>query len=431
MGSEVTVRAEFDPTVAAAWGLNDLKSVKYDVLSMQTGKKLKSIITFFTNDIKFASLNMLSDLEKELTYLFIPDLSKAYLKADPNSTGINSYGQASPFTTKDFLDILNNPALTEKTLNQLLKKYADIAVSDLKDVSAMDYYMSAGELSEQQTRYTVKVDEKIFLKIAKDVLAEAKTDEDLSDLLVNLNLCTKEEYKKMVSAAQKEINEIIDYASSLEPEGLFIMRVWVDSDGNITGRDFSLATDKDTSLFGYKTVKKGELTGIEAWLSPDKGKVLNISSTVSKENGGINGNAVITYTTDKTSEAFNVVIKDVKCTSFGAGYYLNGNLTITGKSLAGGTIVVALNGNETEQRIKADLVKGTLTLISVTMDTKILPYEDFDLPTEADTVYDMGTQMDTYLNNEDLINYLKNINSKINVKGINQLLDQMINAYLR
>ncbi|WFR57371.1 hypothetical protein QA584_27825 [Anaerocolumna sp. AGMB13025] len=431
MGSELTVRSEFDPTIAAALGLPDLKSVKADMVSMQNAKKVKSIITLFTNDIKFTSLNMISDLEKQLTYLLIPELSKAYLKADPKSTGLNSYGPGSNFTTKDFLDILNNPALTEKTLNQLLKRYADIVVSDLNDVSAMDYYMSAGGLSDQQTRYTVNVDEKVVLKIAKDVLAVASTDEELSDLFVKLNLCSKAEYTKMIAAAQNEVKEMINYVNMFEPEGLFTMRVWVDSDGTITGRDFSLATDKDNSLFGYKTVKKGEVTGMEAWISPDKETIFKLSSTTSKDNSGINGNAVITYATDKTSVEFKALIKDLKYTSFGSGYYLNGNLVITGESLPGSTLLVAFNGNETAQKIKADFVQGTLNLISVTIDTKILPYEDFDLPSESDTVYDMTTQMDTYFNKGDFVNYLKGINSKINVQGINKLLDQMIKSYLR
>ena len=431
MGAELTVRAEFDLTIAAALGLPDLKSVKTDLLSMQNAKKAKSIITLFTNDIKFTSLNMISDLEKQLTYLLIPELSKAYLKADPKSTGLNSYGPGSNFTTKDFLDILNNPALTEKTLNQLLKRYADIVVSDLNDVSAMDYYMSAGGLSDQQTRYTVNVDEKVVLKIAKDVLAVASTDEELSDLFVKLNLCSKAEYTKMIAAAQNEVKEMINYVNMFEPEGLFTMRVWVDSDGTITGRDFSLATDKDNSLFGYKTVKKGEVTGMEAWISPDKETIFKLSSTTSKDNSGINGNAVITYATDKTSVEFKALIKDLKYTSFGSGYYLNGNLVITGESLPGSTLLVAFNGNETAQKIKADFVQGTLNLISVTIDTKILPYEDFDLPSESDAVYDMTTQMDTYFNKGDFVNYLKGINSKINVQGINKLLDQMIKSYLR
>lgn len=431
MGTELTVRAEFDPTIAAALGLPDLKSVKTDLLSMQNAKKAKSIITLFTNDIKFTYLNMISDLEKQLTYLLIPELSKAYLKADPKSTGLNSYGPGSNFTTKDFLDILNNPALTEKTLNQLLKRYADIVVSDLNDVSAMDYYMSAGGLSDQQTRYTVNVDEKVVLKIAKDVLAVASTDEELSDLFVKLNLCSKAEYTKMIAAAQNEVKEMINYVNMFEPEGLFTMRVWVDSDGTITGRDFSLATDKDNSLFGYKTVKKGEVTGMEAWISPDKETIFKLSSTTSKDNSGINGNAVITYATDKTSVEFKALIKDLKYTSFGSGYYLNGNLVITGESLPGSTLLVAFNGNETAQKIKADFVQGTLNLISVTIDTKILPYEDFDLPSESDAVYDMTTQMDTYFNKGDFVNYLKGINSKINVQGINKLLDQMIKSYLR
>lgn len=431
LGAEATIKAEFDPGFAAAVGLKNLKSIKTTAVSRQTDKKADSILTFFTNDIELTSMKVLTDVEKEVTYLLIPELSKAYLKIPTNSSYGNSYSTAALFSAKDVMEFFNNNPLTEELLNKLLKRYTTVALGEIKNVSSMDYFMTAGGISGDQTMFTVKIDEKTLLAIAEKVLKTARTDGDLEDLLVKLKICTKEQYGLIVDAALDSIAAQKDLYSELENETLFVMRVWVDSQGNITGREFLADADSDTSILGYKTIKAGANTGIEAWFSLEEEEVLKLSGTVSEENGLNSGDLSVTIT-DSYMDApleFNIALQDVSITSTDATSYMNGKFVITSTSLPGQRIEAALYGNEIEQKIKAELIQETTKLVTVTINSKVLSYEDFDLPSDSDKVYDMETQLEAYLNETDFAGYLENINKKVDVEGINAVLEQLLNAY--
>ncbi len=431
LGAEATIKAEFDPGFATALGLKNLKSIKTTAVSRQTDKKSDSILTFFTNDIELTSMNVLSDVEKEVTYLLIPELSKAYLKIPANSAYGDSYSTAAPFTAKDVMEFFNNNPLTEKLLNQLLKRYTSAALGEIKDVSSMDYFMTAGSISGDQTMFTVKIDEKTLLAIAETVLKTARTDGDLEDLLVKLKICTKEQYGIIVDAALDSITAQKELSGVLGNQTLFVMRVWADSQGNITGREFLAGTDSNTSVLGYKTVKDGTDTGIEAWFSPDEEVVLKLSGTVSEENGLNNGDLSVTITDAYTAAPleFNIALQDVSVTTKDASSYMNGKFVITSTSLPGQRIEAALYGNEIEQKIKAELIQETTTLVTVTITSKVLIYEDFELPSDSDKVYDMETQLEDYLKETDFAGYLENINKKVDVEGINRVLEQLLDAY--
>lgn len=433
IGAETTIKAEFDPSIAAALGLKNLKSLKTTIVSMQTDKKSDSLISLFTNDTELTSLNVLTDLEKEVSYIMIPELSKAYLKVSTNPAASNPYGSAAPFTSKDVMEFLNNNPLSESILNQLLKRYTAAAVGEIKDVSAMDYFTTAGGISDDQTRFTVKIDEKTLLAIADKVLTTAKTDLILQDLLVKLKVCTVAEYNAIIDSAIDAVASEKDMVSQYGNEELFVMRVWADSEGNITGRDFSGNTDSDISVFGYKTIKDGLDTGIEAWFNPSGKETLKLSGKVSKDkdNGAVNGDLAVTYSDSYAGSAqkFDVILQDVKSTYKDSTSYINGKFIVTGESLVGQSIIVDFSGNDTEQKIEVDLVQGTARLAAVTINTRILPYEDFDLPSDSDKVYDMETQVEDYLKDTDFESYLEEINKKVDVEGINTVLEQLLYAY--
>ncbi len=431
VGAQVTLRAELDSSIASSLGLADLKSLKATIVSMQTDKKANSLISLFTNDKEFTSLNVLIDLEKELEYILVPELSKAYLKLsmNPDYSGLDS--SVMPVTTKEIMDLFNNNPLTEDLLNKLLKNYAAIAVGEMKDVSVTGESVIAGSISTDQTKITVKLDEKTLLSIAEKVLTAAKSDKDLLNLFVKFKLGTESDYDKLI---QEVLNQVTVQKNNLPKDGseeAFYMNVWVDKDGNITGRGFSGSTDSKSSIFGYKTAKIDSQVGFTAWVNPSKEESLKLTGSVETENGAANGDAVLSYTDSdtQTSEEINIHLEDVTYAVGDLSSYINGKFVITGKSLSGMSIDVNCTGDSELQTMKMDFVQDGTKLVSVTMDTKILPYEDFELPSNTAKVYDMQTQMEDYLSSANIANYLKGINSKIDVKGINAVLEMLISEY--
>ncbi|MGB8455448.1 MAG: hypothetical protein WCD89_24340 [Anaerocolumna sp.] len=426
LGAQVDLKAEFDSSIAASMGLNDLKSLKATIISMQTDKKTNSLIHLFTNDKEFTSFSVLVDIEKELEYILVPELSKAYLKLslNPDYSGLGR--SAMPITAKELAELLNNNPLTEDLLNKLLKKYAAIAVGEISDVSVAYESVIAGSISTEQTQLTAKLDEKTLLTIAEKVLTAAESDKDLSDLFVKFKMGTEADYNKLIQETLKQIVNI----PMAGPEETLYMNVWVDTDGNITGRDFSDSADSDSSILGYKTAKIGSDVGFTAWFNPDKEESLKLTGNLETENDMTNGEVTLSYTDSdiQTREEFNVKLEDVKYTFNGSNSYVNGKFLISGDSLPGMKIDVNCTGDSELQTMKLDFVQDGTQLVSVTMDTKRLPYEDFELPSKTEKVYDIQTQLEEYLSSANLVNYLKGINSKIDIKGINAILEQIISG---
>jgi len=425
LATQGTVKVEVNSDLAAALGLKNFRSVQADVESKLTDKKADSKITYFVNDFKIITLDVLQDLENDIMYMVIPELSKAYLKISANSLG-----NTKLFTTKNVIDFFTSDKISASQLNRLLKKYANIAISQIKDVSAMDYYTSAGNIGDNQTMYTVKIDKKQYLAMAENVLKTARLDEDLKNLLVSLNVCTKEQFVQKIDTALKSVAQQKKAAAS-KNENLLTMEVWVDSQGNVTGREFAFNFNSNTITIGYKALSNGSNTGIDIWFSPDKGHTFQLNGTIKEENGCCNGDLTLTYAdlTQKTEQKFDVLLSDITTVTKDNVNYVKGNIIITSKALPGFKVEVNLSGSETEQLIKAEVVQGTSKLATVTVNSKVVPFKDFSLPSESDQIYDFKTQYNEYVKGLDVEGFIADINSKINLDEINSLLENAAISY--
>jgi len=430
VGAKTDVTVEISPKAAASIGLKGLKNFKASVISMQTDKKSQSVISLFTNDKQFTSLDVLTDTEKELVYILIPELSKAYLKISANS-GYED-GAAVPFTAKELTELLNNNPLTQELLNQLLKKYTSIIVEEISDVTIANDNVTIAGVNANETRMTVKLDEKTLLSIAEKVLTAAKADKDLLDLSVKFKICKESEYVAGINEALIQIRDEKAKVSKPDAEDKsLIMRVWADKEGNITGRDFSYASDAENSILGYKTAKNGSDIGIEAWYTPDKEEALKLAGKVKKDNAGVNGDIKISYEDSYTltSQTFNIKLEDFKYIFNNSGGYFNGQLTITGDGLSGMSIVVNCSGDSSRQTLKLDFIQEEVKVVTVTIDSELLDYKDFNLPSGSAKIYYMETQIGDYIVSADIVKYLEGINQRIDVEGINTVIEQMLSGY--
>lgn len=434
-GADVSIKAIFGQGLLKLLGTEDLKSIEASVLSMQTDKKSKSIISLAANDQTFTTLNMLMDTDKELAYILIPELSKAYLKLSTNPYDELSGSMAfTPFTAKQLTDFLNNNPLTEELLNKLLKKYTSIVINEVNDVTvAGSDKVIAGNVSANYTKLIVKIDEETALSIGEKVLTTAKEDKDLLNLLVAFKLCSKSEYNSRI---QETLDFIEKKKADIPEDGtgkeaVLTMNVYVDDKGNITGRDFSFEDNSEkinTLSFGYKTAKKDSDIGFDAWFTENGKDDFNLSGKVNAAETGVSGDITFTYNDpySERPEDIHIKLEDVKYTADGVGGYLNGSFKLTGDSLSGLSIGAEYSGNTEQQTMKMDFDQSGEKLLSLIVKAKSIPYVDFKLPSKSAQIYDAETQITEYLSTADLNGYLKGINSNINVKAINDYLALLI-----
>lgn len=426
IGTEMTIKADIDPSIVSSMGLEGLNSIKAAVKSMQTDKKSKSEISLFTNDKEFTKLDVLVDVDKELEYILIPELSKAYLKISMNPYSEVSNQTEVPFTTKELMDLIYNNPLSEDMLNKLLKKYTTIVVEDLKDVSVINDTVTASGVNEVATKAAVQIDRKTQLNIAEKILKTAKSDNELADLYVKFKLGTKEDYTNTINEALKQITGEKSKAGS-EDKAL-VMNVWVDADGNIIARDFTYSTDPATSILGYVSAKKDSDIGFEAWFTQNNNETFRTYGKVKEESKGVTGDIHIALNdgSSPVPDKFLIKLDNFSYTSDEYTSYMNGKFTITGNPLGGVSIAASCTGKDKQQTIIMDFAQYEKKLVSVLIDSKIIDYVDFKLPDKSSKVYDMVTQMEDYMATADIQKYLEGINKKIDVKGINAIIDQML-----
>lgn len=426
MGTEVSIKATLDSSITAPMDLKGLNSIKANIVSMQSDKKSKSTASLFINDVKFTSMDLFTDTKKELAYILIPELSKAYLKLSTKTDYNELLGLPELFSSQDLTTLLYDNPLSEKQLNQLLKKYADIIIAEVNNIeeSKQDKLM-AGDVTINATKITVKLDEKTAQAIAEEVLTTAKNDKELLDLCVKLKICTKKQY---IENLQKALDDLKKSKTTITSEEEIIMIVWIDSKGSIIGREFSTVSGLEKTSMGYKTVKDGSKVGVEAWFVEDKIQAVKMVGNFSTGTKGLTGVMNITSADKvaKTSESFSVKLENVKYTANKSNPFINGNITITGKSLSGMSIVANCIGDTKSQNINMKFVQDKVNLITLAIDAKTKTYKEFSLPSKNAKLYDAEKQMDKYLKGADLNKYLKTINKKIKVKGINNLINELM-----
>ncbi len=426
IGSEVTVKADIDPSIVSSMGLEGLNSVKAAIKSMQTDKKAKSEISLFTNEKEFTKLDVYVDINKELEYILIPELSKAYLKISMNPANGVSNQAPMPFTTKELMDLIYNNPLSEESLNKLLDKYTSILVEDLDDVSVINDNVTASGINEVATKAAVQITKKTQLDIAEKVLKTAKSDTELADLYVKFKLGTKQDYTNVINAALVQITEEKSKADT--EDKVLVMNVWVNADGNIIARDFTYDTEPGTSFLGYVSAKKDSEIGFEAWYTPNNDEKYAMDGRLKEEGKAVTGDIHLAVNdgTSPVSDKFLIKLDNFSYTSDSYTSYMNGKFTITGNLLSGMSIAVDCTGKDKRQTMKMDFAQYEKNQVSVLIDSKIIDYKDFKLPDKSAKIYDMETQMEDYMASADIQKFLKGINKKIDVKGINAIIDQML-----
>ncbi len=433
IGSETTLKITLEPDISALLGMEDFKSVEASITSMQNSNKSKSNVKLSANDKSITTLDVLVDIKNDLVYMLVPELNKAYLKiSNKNVSPVT--GSYSMMTSSQMMELLNNNPLTEDLLNKLLKKYSEILLTEVNDVTVYGKeQVYANGVAADYTKVVVKFDKKTVVTTTEKVLKAVKEDTDLLNLCVAFNICTKKEYDSRIKKALED-NEIQKKAletDSAMNSNFATMTLYVDGNGIIVGREFAFDAASKIPSFGYKTTKNGNNTGVEAWYKDTDKEELKFVGKVATENDAKSGEVSFLYTDTegKKTQPINLVLDNLKVITVGTGSAIDGKFTITGDIMKDISIVADCSGSGTQQVMDMDVLQADKRIVKVYMKTLLLDYQDFKLPSKSDVVYDMNTEMEKYLSSSDVKKFLQGINEKIDIKVINLYLDQMISLY--
>jgi hypothetical protein len=428
IGQETTLQATLDSSITNGTSIEGLTNIKATMLSMVKGKDSKTDMVISCNDQELTSIEAYT--LNDFIYLLIPDLSKAYLKMDTNySQEVVSTNQLS----NSILNYMNNP-VSGDLINQLIKEYGNIAINKIDNVTMKkNVNVTVDGIKSSYTRLTVSINEKNALNISKAILDAANKDTDLRNLCIDLGLCTKNEYNAAIKEGLTSISDSLKVLNKKKSNGdnILKMYLWVNSKGDIAGRSLKIYNGDETLDLGYRTTKSGMKMGVEAWVKSDDKDILRGTGSLTAKLTGVSGDFKISYTdsyNDSTS-VINVDFKNVKYTKNDTTGFLNGEFTITGSDFGDMSFNIKCTGESGKQDFLFNILQNNKSIALITATVKNVPFVDFTLPTSADKVYNMDTQLNDYIAQANMVEYLKGIKDKTNLKFIDNYVDEILASY--
>ena len=411
----------------------DFKSIEAKYSSMMNSEKGKVGIELLANGTSLANINTLLDLTNSETYIQIPELASAYLKLDSSvfntdASSFSSSAIASSASAETIQNMLSNPALSEKELNSILRKYSKVITSELgqvKDVKlSKNQTITANKMKQKATKVTINLSSRDLSKIVLSVLNKAKDDKDLIQLCEDADLCTADSYK---SGIETQISSLKESESELTDEKIVEMTVWTNSEGLIIGRELTITGDSVIN-FGYSTAKKGSSTGIEAWISNDNEEMATFLGKTDSNGKKESGSFTLNLTAAATSSiplSFKIDMEDYEIIPDREGTF-NGVFNITCTSLPGFTLTLDAKGTEKSQKLsfKISDTNGEVATISTTLED--VEYKDFNLPSSSDKIYDIETQSQDYLAEADTDGFLSHLSTVLKIEDINTLINELV-----
>lgn len=228
-------------------------------------------LTAFLNDKDIIDADFALDAETEMVYARVPSLSDQYLAYDLHEARAAMTGVSA---SEELIELLQDPDL----IPTLVDRYSEIVIGDLTKVDKGTQELSAGGLSGRFTALEVKIDGKVMLKIAKDVLKKAQNDAELEKLIcayLKSQGMNEEQVGQYYDQLLDKMEDLRTEFEERDPESItrtILMTVYVDGQGRVRGRDVKIREGKEVRYeISYVLVFKGLNYGFRAEYYSDKG----------------------------------------------------------------------------------------------------------------------------------------------------------------
>jgi hypothetical protein len=267
---EVTAHKDVLDGLASAMGTNaDLSFINDLAIEMSAAMDGKwqqmDLGVLFSGDRLFTMDMILNDDGTEF-YLGIPELSKVYL----DYSEMLQMANANRLSSQETKELLQEILPEEKVLNAMLKKYVKLVFDNVTEVSSEEETVKVDGVEQKVTvlKYELTIDS--VADICNALLKEAKTDEDIKEILNNFaEGCEKRElineevaaefYDSYLEAIDNAL-ESVDALREAYPDWKLVVYDYVDGMHQIVGRAAELNGE---DLFRYLTVKNGNESALE------------------------------------------------------------------------------------------------------------------------------------------------------------------------
>ena len=256
-----------------------LKDIRLSLSANVQDTKMQMLLSAALGKNKLLSADVIMDTDNSKVYAAVPELNKDYLMVDASDMFSAEDIQAALVESTEMTNKMLKVLPSEEVLNNLIDTYVDIALSSIEDVEKETETVEVGEASQKMVVLTAKITEADLIKIAQNVLEEARDDKDLKQIMDNLGEFYADYYDfeiDMGEEFQAAVDSALEEMESLEAEtdksNYIELKTYVDMQSNLRGYELSVYEEGEpvmdtlswlTAVNGKTTYTEADLDGVE------------------------------------------------------------------------------------------------------------------------------------------------------------------------
>ncbi len=332
-------------------------------------------------------------------YYQIPELSSSYICIDFAQMMEMSKAEVAAGgdeASEAFIDMIISMAsgeaseelVSDEELRQFLVKYTEILFTSAENVELVkDAACEADGVKCEYTKLVVNIDEGSLFTFAKKAVKELKDEEIVIRIAEKLGVA-KEEY-------QSTIEELAAQLGSYEISGgetLCLMNVYVNSKGEIVGREFVNAEGAEEPFsIGYVSANDDDKYGFTAYADIE-GQKLSVDGNATENSGEFTGEGIISF---DGQDIFGVTFKDFACDD----EFVKGSVTLGLSALELDDMTLNFDVKDGKQTLGTEFTYQGTKLFDITMEMSDEKPESITVFNDAAKVYNFtedGAELEQY-----------------------------------
>lgn len=321
-------------------------------------------LDFAVNKESILSTIVSVDTENQILYVQLPDLNK-------NSIGIDMDGQMDNYgEVLEKSKVLVKAMPSASTVNKLANKYLKLALSKIEDVKKKDKTITCEGITQNVTELKATISEDTLDDIQEALIEEMTDDKELKKIFNNIleaaaagsedemDVDVDEAYEEFVEGFAAGLDGLKYYTGE---DKEIVLKTYVDSDGDIVGREIEYTDYRGEHSITYKKVKKGSKFGFELSMDVD-GDSVKITGTGKESGSSITGEFEVKV--DGTSYV-DLKVKGLKTSDVKKGI-INGQISISPSSslvkemslpskIKNMELVMKISSNKDSSKVSAEL----------------------------------------------------------------------------
>ena len=235
--------------------LGSLDEAGFNVVFNSKGDRMLYTLALTMGGDEIVGAEMIFDGKEGAAFVSLKELTDKVLKVEiPEESGID---------TAKYKDAIEKILPKPSTVEKIVKKYAKIAIDEIKDVDVSSETVEIDELSQKLTVVEYRISQETLCNMALEMIKAAKKDstvkkviknveEGFEDMDADLPVDLYDEFIDVLEELEDEID-----ADSASDETIFTVYSYVNGSHEVVGRKVAQGEDGDKK-YGYLTIHDGK-----------------------------------------------------------------------------------------------------------------------------------------------------------------------------